>query len=39
MASTSQVSFASQNGPMEATIMSFSASSVAKGVRMPTPRS
>jgi hypothetical protein len=36
--STSQVSLASQNGPMLATIMSFSAS-VPRGISMPTPRS
>ncbi|MNR31487.1 hypothetical protein D3C85_1489990 [compost metagenome] len=36
--STSQVSLASQNGPMEATITSFSAS-VARCMSMPTPRS
>ena len=36
--STSQVSFASQNGPIDATIMSCS-SGVASGTRMPTPRS
>jgi hypothetical protein len=36
--STSQVSLASQNGPMDDTMMSFS-SSVANGSRMPTPRS
>ncbi len=38
MPSTSQVSFASQNGPIEATITCFS-SGVAAGISMPTPRS
>ena len=38
MPSTSQVSLASQKGPMLETITSFSVS-VAKGSRMPTPRS
>ena len=36
--STSQVSLASQNGPMEAISTSFSAS-LARGISMPTPRS
>jgi hypothetical protein len=38
MASTSQVSLASQNGPMDAIMRSFSAGS-ASGVSRPTPRS
>ena len=38
IAITSQVSLASQNGPIEATIRSFSLSS-AKGNSTPTPRS
>ena len=38
IASTSQVSFASQNGPIEATMRSRSASS-EKGNSRPTPRS
>ena len=36
--STSQVSLASQNGPIEAIMRSFSAS-LANGNRSPTPRS
>ena len=38
MPSTSQVSLASQNGPMEAIIRSFSSGS-ASASQMPTPRS
>jgi hypothetical protein len=38
MPSTSHVSFASQNGPIEATITDCSCS-VAAGISMPTPRS
>ena len=38
MPSTSQVSLASQNGPIEAISMSFSAA-FARGISMPTPRS
>ena len=38
MPSTSHVSFASQNGPIEATIVACS-SALAAGMSMPTPRS